>query len=305
VDILLPYKPDNSGWRVALALSLLFHVLVILPLVAPELPLRATEAPMEEQVRENVTVLYVDPQPGPAAPPSEEIRLVSTRSSRAAQPEAPTDRPQGAAFQEGRTRLPATPRAPGPPAGGDSPSPERAAQPLPDVASTTMPEEERNEEKGTRAETDPRLIIPRRPLGMDRPPGASGSGDRLPAPQVDQRLTRATAGSTFSLNTTAWDYAPYLARLKAEIEEHISPPVAFYYGIAAWSTRVRFRIARDGRLTELVLLDHRGVKNLQHVALDAVQGAADFEPLPPSFPEPYLEITGGFYFNVIPGETPP
>ena len=165
-------------------------------------------------------------------------------------------------------------------------------------------EEEPAEDERARAETDPRLVIPRRPLGLERPPGTPGSADRLPAPQVDQRLTRATAGSTFALNTTAWEYAPYLARLKAEIEEHISPPAAFYYGIAAWSTRVRFRIAPDGRLIELVLLDHRGVTNLQHVALDAVRGAADFEPLPPSFPEPYLEITGGFYFNVIPGEAP-
>ena len=303
MNILLPYKPDNSGWRLALALSFLFHALVILPLVAPELPLRATEAP-KERVRENVTVLYVDPQPGPEAPPSEETPLVSTRDSRAAQPEAPPDRPAGAAFQEGRTRLPSTPRASGSPgAGRDAPPPERAAEPAPDVAAT-VPLEEPAEDERARAETDPRLVIPRRPLGLERPPGTPGSADRLPVPQVDQRLTRATAGSTFTLNTTAWEYAPYLARLKAEIEEHISPPAAFYYGIAAWSTRVRFRIAPDGRLIELVLLDHRGVTNLQHVALDAVRGAADFEPLPPSFPAPYLEITGGFYFNVIPGEAP-
>ena len=36
------------------------------------------------------------------------------------------------------------------------------------------------------------------------------------------------------------------------------------------------------------------------VAISAVEGAADFEPLPPGFPEPYLEITGGFYFNASP-----
>ena len=78
------------------------------PLIAPELPFRASNAPREprEIVRENVTILYVDPQPGPEAPPSEETPLVSTRDSRAAQPEAPPDRPQGAAFQEGRTRVP-------------------------------------------------------------------------------------------------------------------------------------------------------------------------------------------------------
>lgn len=300
MNILLPYKPENGGWRAALALSLLFHAVLLFPLIAPDLRMRALEPP-REVVRENVTVLYVDPQPGPEAPPLEATPLVSTRDSRAAQPEAPADRPPGAAFQQGRTRLPATARPSGSPTTRGSTPPARAAETPPDVAATTtMPEEER-----APTETDPRLVIPRRPLGLDRPPGAPGSANRLPAPEVDQRLTRATAGSSFTLNTTAWEYAPYLARLKAEIEEHISPPVAFYYGIAAWSTRVRFRIARDGRLMELVLLDHRGVKSLQYVALDAVQGAADFEPLPPSFPEPYLEITGSFYFNVVPGEPAP
>jgi hypothetical protein len=91
-----------------------------------------------------------------------------------------------------------------------------------------------------------------------------------------------------------------MERLKRRIEEHIFPPPAFYYGMAAWVTRVRFRIAPDGRLEGLELLDHEGVRNLQYVALSAVDGAADFEPLPPGFPEPYLEITGGFYFNSSP-----
>jgi outer membrane biosynthesis protein TonB len=134
------------------------------------------------------------------------------------------------------------------------------------------------------------------------PATAAPAGDRLPAPEVDQRLTRAEAGSAFSLNTTAWEWAPYMQRLKAQIERHISPPAAFYYGTAAWISRVRFRIGPDGRLLEFRLLDHRGVDNLQYVALDAITGAADYEPLPPGFPEPYLEITGNFYFNVIPSD---
>jgi hypothetical protein len=137
---------------------------------------------------------------------------------------------------------------------------------------------------------------------MAAEPGAAGA--RLPAPEVDQRLTRAEAGSAFSLNTTAWEWAPYMQRLKARIEEHIAPPAAFYYGTAAWISRVRFRIAPDGRLMDFRLLDHRGVETLQYVALDAITGAADYEPLPPGFPEPYLEITGNFYFNVHPSEGP-
>jgi hypothetical protein len=91
-----------------------------------------------------------------------------------------------------------------------------------------------------------------------------------------------------------------MERLKRAIEAHISPPAAFYYGTAAWVTRVRFRIEPDGRLSRVELLDHAGVANLQYVSTDAIRGAADYEPLPPGFPAEYLEVTGHFYFNVIP-----
>ena len=87
-------------------------------------------------------------------------------------------------------------------------------------------------------------------------------------------------------------YMMYLWVMVLGANFYLALPLAVLLGIAL------------GALIELVLLDHRGVTNLQHVALDAVRGAADFEPLPPSFPAPYLEITGGFYFNVIPGEAP-
>jgi hypothetical protein len=166
--------------------------------------------------------------------------------------------------------------------------------------------DESRETRGAPADgrTDPRLALG--PTRIATPsasrPVAAQPGARLPAPEVDQRLTRAEAGSDFTLNTTAWEWAPYMQRLKARIEEHISPPAAFYYGTAAWISRVRFRIGPDGRLLDSRLLDHRGVENLQYVALDAITGAADYEPLPPGFPEPYLEITGNFYFNVFPSD---
>ncbi|HUP20848.1 MAG TPA: hypothetical protein VM778_12985, partial [Gemmatimonadota bacterium] len=147
---------------------------------------------------------------------------------------------------------------------------------------------------------DPRLATPREPITARPGRPAPAGADRLAVPEVDQRLTQATAGSSFSLNTTAWEFAPYMERLKRAIEGHISPPAAFYYGTAAWVTRVRFRIEPDGRLSRVELLDHAGVSNLQYVSTDAIRGAADYEPLPPGFPAEYLEVTGHFYFNVIP-----
>jgi hypothetical protein len=193
------------------------------------------------------------------------------------------------------------------PASGASRSRAEATDDAPEDAASEAPGEAPTRRAGR---TDPRLALGPERIGARLAPGSAAAetgaapGARLPAPEVDQRLTRAEAGSAFTLNTTAWEWAPYMQRLKARIEEHISPPAAFYYGTAAWISRVRFRIGPDGRLMDFRLLDHRGVENLQYVALDAITGAADYEPLPPGFPEPYLEITGNFYFNVIPSGGP-
>jgi hypothetical protein len=295
--------PDSRASRIFLAVSLVIHALLISPLPIPGLRPVSPDAPSPTAPREEMVFHFVDPQPAPEAPPEEPTPLLSSRNSRAAQPDAPTDLARGAAFQEGQTIVPTRPRPTGEPrpVGEPRPATRESSRPEP-------PDAEPAESAATRLESplepapsvalpDPRLAMPRSPIDLGGPP-PSAAGARLPAPQVDQRLSRAAAGADFSLNTTAWEYGPYMERLKARIEEQVNPPLAFYYGIAAWSTRVRFRIARDGRLTNLTLLDHRGVENLQHVALNAVTAAADYEPLPLSFPEPYLEITGSFYFNV-------
>ncbi len=308
--------------RVALAVSLLLHAVLAAPLWERWSPLAADPAPAAAAPpAEPITFRLVDPQPGPDARPDVPTPNVSDADRRAAQPEAPADLPRGEAFSAGTSPIPSTPRPAGTstraasPATSSAPAFPDASSPSPTDAAEAAADEDRPEAPGEEPEpaagrTDPRLTLeperigarPTRPSTAAEPGAAPGA--RLPAPEVDQRLTRAEAGSAFSLNTTAWEWAPYMQRLKARIEEHISPPAAFYYGTAAWISRVRFRIGPDGRLMDFRLLDHRGVENLQYVALDAITGAADYEPLPPGFPEPYLEITGNFYFNVFPTDGP-
>ena len=300
--------------RVALAVSLRVHGVLAAPLWERWSPLAADPAPAAAvPTAEPITFRLVDPQPGPDASPDVATPNVSDADRRAVQPEAPEELPPGEAYSAGTSPIPSTPRpagarpraAPSSAAAASSPARAEAAE-APDEA---RPEEPGEEPEPAAGRTDPRLALGPERIGAQREPSTAAepgavSGARLPAPEVDQRLTRAEAGTAFSLNTTAWEWAPYMQRLKARIEEHISPPAAFYYGTAAWISRVRFRIGPDGRLMDFRLLDHRGVENLQYVALDAITGAADYEPLPPGFPEPYLEITGNFYFNVFPTDGP-
>lgn len=298
--------------RVALAVSLLVHGVLAAPLWERWSPLAADPAPAAAvPTAEPITFRLVDPQPGPDASPDFATPNVSDADRRAAQPEAPEELPPGEAYSAGTSPIPSTPRPAGArpraaaaTAAASSPARAEAAE----AADEARAEEPGEEPEPAAGRIDPRLALGPERIGAQREPSTAAEpgapGARLPAPEVDQRLTRAEAGSAFSLNTTAWEWAPYMQRLKVRIEEHISPPAAFYYGTAAWISRVRFRIGPDGRLMDFRLLDHRGVENLQYVALDAITGAADYEPLPPGFPEPYLEITGNFYFNVFPTDGP-
>lgn len=306
---------DDRISRIALTISLLLHTALVAPLWERWSPLAADPAVEGSPPPEPISFRLVDPQPGPEEEPEEPTPNLSDANRRAAQPDAPADLPSGEAFSEGQAPVPvvARPRTngavadPGPTApaarAAERPAPRRATDPVEEERQS--PADDRGDPAPTVGEsegrTDPRLALGPTAIAS-RPRAQAASGDPLPVPEVDQRLTRAEGGSAFTLNTTAWDFAPYMQRLKARIERHISPPAAFYYGTAAWISRVRFRIAPDGRLLDVRLIDHRGVENLQYVALDAIQGAADYEPLPPDFPEPVLEITGNFYFNVFPSD---
>jgi hypothetical protein len=290
---------------------------------------------------ETVNVRLVDPSNAPELKP-EEARLLSERDSRAADrgprdlpegapfnrgqttienatpgeggrdtpraPEASAPRPPAPAAEPTRARTPGRPAEPegaesAPPAATDLP----ASQPS-DDRDLAMADASRKSSGQAPSSTlgDSRLAIPRRDLaipqtaapGALKPPGTGRRG----LPQVDNRLSRARFDGEFSLSTYAWDYAPYMSRLKRQIEDYTWTilPSAFWYGIAAWATQVRFTILPDGRLESVTITGHDGVLELRHVASDAVTGSADFEPLPTGFPDPKLTIVGNFYFNEFP-----
>ena len=107
--------------------------------------------------------------------------------------------------------------------------------------------------------------------------------------------SRSPDMGAFSINTYAWDFAPYMIRLKRRIEKNIFPPPAFtYMGIISGRSVIKFRISPDGKLTNLEILSYNGHKSLLNTSVKAVEVSAPFEPLPDDFPEKYLEVTGRF-----------
>lgn len=118
-------------------------------------------------------------------------------------------------------------------------------------------------------------------------------------PGLDNTTSRAPELGSFSLNTYAWEYAPYLLWLKNRIQRNIHPPPAFtHMGIISGQTILRFRISKEGTLENLELLDYRGHKSLMETSVRAVQVSVPFRPLPRDFPEAYLEITARFDYVI-------
>ena len=126
-------------------------------------------------------------------------------------------------------------------------------------------------------------------------------GGELPQPRIDMdnRKTRALERGGLQLSTYAWDFAPYMQYLKRYIDRHIYLPRAFELGIIDGTTRVKFRIWRDGRLEGPELIDYEGSDLLRDTSLKAVERSAPFKALPPDFPDEYLEIVGTFEYLIF------
>jgi len=117
----------------------------------------------------------------------------------------------------------------------------------------------------------------------------------------NESSARASVGG-ISINTTAWDFAPYLLDLKQRVKQHWIPPLAFTaLGAIHGYTKINFRIYPDGKLEALEVIETNGHESLHRSSLNAIKGAAPFRPLPKDFPEEYLEITFGFYY-LLPGD---
>lgn len=126
---------------------------------------------------------------------------------------------------------------------------------------------------------------------------------RVGAPKESVAHNNTTTGALeqggLQLSTYAWNYAPYMAYLKKQIDRHIFPPRAFDLGLIDGTTQLRFRIYRDGRLEGPDLLGFKGSPMLKSTSLKAVELSAPFKGLPKDFPDDYLEITGTFEFIVL------
>jgi hypothetical protein len=110
--------------------------------------------------------------------------------------------------------------------------------------------------------------------------------------QVEMENPDGSASLTgdVSLNTTQWEYAPWLQRFGRRLMETWFAPTAYQVGLlkdGGWAV-VEAEIAPSGQLLRLDLLEQQGHPTLITAAMSAVREIAPMERLPAGFPEKTL-----------------
>ena len=119
--------------------------------------------------------------------------------------------------------------------------------------------------------------------------GHAGNSDMY-QPQMDNPGGNASLTGDVSLNTTQWEYAPWLQRFGRRLMQSWVAPTAYNMGIlkdGGWAV-VEAEIAPSGQLLRLDLLEQQGHPSLIRAATSAIHAMAPMERLPADFPEKTL-----------------
>lgn len=96
----------------------------------------------------------------------------------------------------------------------------------------------------------------------------------------------------FALSTYEWDWAPYWLAFKRKLQRvWYAPPAYYELGLIHGHTILKFKISRDGQISEMEVLRQVGHTSLEQSSVNAIQAVFPFLPLPNSFPDEYLEVT--------------
>jgi TonB-like protein len=104
--------------------------------------------------------------------------------------------------------------------------------------------------------------------------------------------------------TEGVDFSGYIARLVAKVRQNWETvmPESVYLGDKG-IVAITFRINRDGSFpSERLNLDRTSGKDpLDTAAISSIRASNPFEPLPPQFKGPYLELRFTYFYNIRPG----
>ena len=310
-----PMDERSSTWQgIARVSSIAFHgVLVVLVLLQPKLfpPHEPTQAELEMARQQLVGIVYLPPSvndvpklaPNPAERVSPQVRI-DPRVLRQVSPPTVELQPTPGPLERERvtnnlpnapsTQLPSAPQVQ--PRGDPSREVarlERPKAPAENPSALTLPKIS----PGRAIEENLHDALRNRPIGSGG--GTVGTGGAYPSGGGGQGYL----GSTIQMltPTEGVDFTNYLARVLASVKRN-------WYAVIPESARLgergkvvlQFRIMRNGSVpfAEPQLVASSGKEPLDRAALSSIHASNPFEPLPPAFSGPYIELRFIFLYNL-------
>ena len=324
-----PEDRRDAKWdAITRVISVAAHIafvifLIFLPKIFP------THVPTRDEIElasKELGVVYLPPDEGevsrrPSPPPGPVVKITPKALNKAAPPRPEEHRVEAPPVASERPPLD-LPAAPAPKT-NTSPTPNNATAPPPPPDSTSHllpvlpagPPKHldlglNNASPGKELQTEVQDAVKRAPSGgtytsEGRVPGGGGSGGGHGGRGGGG--AQAGNGVTILTPTDGVDFQSYINRLLAKLKQNwvAVMPESFYLGDKG-IVAISFRINSDGSFPgESLSIDRTsGKEPLDMAAASAIRATSPFEPLPPAFKRPYLDLRIGFYYNIPIGETP-
>lgn len=293
---------DEISLKKMIIISLLLHLVVLfMPLKTAVQNTGKALARELEKKPDEMTFIFVESPRNVAESKEKQVTpYISDKNLAAVNPQAPPNLPLGQPYQKGESEVPAMQSDQRP---GQTAPPAALEQPRESGEETAQEKEIKAPDESFDAIRELEAASRLAPRKKEQPyiPKSDYQGERQPSspsePRFDNRGTRAPLGADFQLSTYNWNWAPYLKELKKRIESNVYPPPAFYMGLARGRTWLRFKIMQDGSITDFELITYTGHESLKNTSVKAIEASVPFLPLPSDFPEDYLGLTVGFYYN--------
>jgi TonB family protein len=323
-----PEDRRDAKWdAITRVISVAAHIafvifLIFLPKIFP------THVPTREETElasKELGVVYLPPDEGevsrrPSPPPGPVVKITPKTLSKVAPPRPEEHRVEAPPVASERPPLD-LPAAPAPKV-NTSPTPNTApTQPPPPEPSKIMPVLPPttpghlnlgipNASPGKAMQDDLQDAIKRAPSGgtyTSEGPVSGGEGRGGGHGGRGGGGAQAGNGVTILTPTEGVDFQSYINRLLAKLKQNwvAVMPESFYLGDKG-IVAISFRINRDGSFPgESLSLDRTsGKEPLDTAAASAIRATSPFEPLPPQFKGPFIDLRIGFYYNIPIGDTP-
>jgi TonB family protein len=311
IDLLVAEQPRKAGGlSLAVIVSLVLHTLLIIWFVrsykqAPPAPQNVPIARYVELIKQNPNE-FVE-APGPEVGQAPLNAPLSDKNRKASMPEptgpTPTKRPgDGSGLYTPPMSNPA-PRGPRESAGAPAARQPAAGAP-PSALTSNDP---------VTAPNDAQLIY-REPARASAAAGAVdwrnairevgkvaslGGGDGIDLSQITGGEKGYAEQGPLSFETQWYDWGDYAQSMVSRIRVnwYANMPQIIRTGMKGVVT-IRFTIHRDGRISDITILQSSGGPPYDQAARKAIELSSPLKPLPQDFPNAYERVTAMFYYNM-------